>query len=147
MGKAMNLTLGGFIAVLVGVILISTLADDINASRNLFNEREELTLTAGAGQTTFTRLVDCTNASNKTNDITVNIDTLFNCSTAGVITTQPNISGQWNVSYNYGDALYVQDSTSRSLLPLVTLFFALAIMAAGIGAMYYGLKEAGIINL
>lgn len=144
MGKEMNQMIFGFIAVFVGSTVIAVIADDINAARNLFTTTEELALASGVGQTTYTRLVDCTNASNKTNDITDYIDTLFNCSTAGVITTQSNITGQWNVTYSWGDYLYVQDSTSRNILPMITILFAIGIMVAGVAWMYIGLKGMGI---
>lgn len=78
--------------------------------------------------------------------ITINDD--INFTKAGRITVSPfNFSGgPYNITYSYGGDNYIEDSTARVFINLIPLFFAIGVVLAGIGMVYAGFREAGLLG-
>jgi len=138
--EKMNILLIGFITILLAVILIGVIADSISSATTLSvitNEslsfRDTVTDTLAQDD-----ISSVTYFGNVSTDLTSSIDTLVNWTRAGVITidnvtivegnTTGSPDGAYNISYLYEDDEYVAHSSSRTLLPLVRLFFAIVVL-------------------
>ena len=78
---------------------------------------------------------------------TISINTDVNWTEAGVITVNTlnfSDSSLYNISYTYEGDGYVTNTTARVLLPLVTLFFAIAVMLIGVFVGKKGLEKMGL---
>jgi len=82
------------------------------------------------------------NVSTQSTGITVGTQVNVTKATGVLAVDSINFSnGNWNATYEYEGAEYVTNSTSRSLLPLVLIFFALAIVLIGYVIVVKGFKE------
>ena len=151
--KALGSIVWGFILILVGVILMGTLADSIVGNITLSEiDNETITIVGGHGVAANVDLVAMNwfgNATNYTGKSEVTLGSEVNFSRNGSIAVSGDIfkdNGIYNASYDYEGTAYVSDSTSRSLLPLVTLFFAIAVMLLGFFVAKRGFEGMGIIG-
>lgn len=143
----MGVLITGFILLLVGAILIQTIANSVYSARNLDTVSNDTTtlvnntcveITSGCigSITEITNATDSGAAVLSSSEYSV-------CRSGGGFTDRdgvlavldtPAYLGTANVTYtNSPDCTYVDSSTSRTLLNIVTIFFALALLALGVG--------------
>lgn len=144
---SIKLIIYGFMAIIVGLALIIPVADQVElvkvASRTITNESVTLTSNAGNLYAYTTRTYSATACRNQT--VTIPIGTYCNISTKGAVKTYSgNFSTVAYVDYTYEPNDYVDGATSRALVTLTVMFFALGIMAVGVGLCYKGFKDSGI---
>lgn len=126
----LKLIFGLFVALLLGIVLIQVIATSIAGTDDIHtSDNESMTITSSAGQVRFDELTTVTffgNGSNSTAQSDVVINTHVNWTEDGDITVGNDIfsDGVYNITYNYEGDLYVSNGTSRTLLGLVVLFFA-----------------------
>jgi len=131
-----------FVTLLIGMSLFGTLSDSVYDATNLHESvNETIAISLSTGQLAQDDVSAITNFNNITDDFTVNIGTAVNVTKAGLVTIDnttilTNFSTTYNVTYNFESDEYVAHSTSRVLVRLINIFFALAIMAAAVFAMY-----------
>lgn len=141
----LNMFIMAFVFILVGVVLLGSISNEIvrTTQANTVSD-EQITLVnqsttslANNQLDSFTSLVNATNAT----DIQV-LNTDYTVDTSGGSVTSLGPAGLFNATYIYRE---VGDNTSRTLVNLVILFFALGVLFAGIGFGIKALKEAGIM--
>lgn len=142
----LNILVMGFVAILVGIVFASVIADSEVANTQLSTNNESITITAGVGSLTFGDVHSISyfgNDSNNTNSAEINIGAEVNLTTvAGSISVARNLTdsvnnsifgnGNYDVVYTYEGAQYVADSASRVLISLIPLFFVLAVLFIGV---------------
>jgi len=150
----MKAILTAFIALVLFFAFTTEIADNENANTVLSNRvNQSVTITSGSGNLGNTDVKGVSffgNASNlsSTDYAAIQIGLHVNVSSNGTIQVAQNLNlsgvgdtntsrivfgnGNYNVSYTYGGSLYVNDSASRSLLSLTTLFWVLLGLAIGI---------------
>ena len=146
----LGILISGFIAVLVVVVLIQSIGNQVEASDVIDTVvNESITITNAAGQTAaidkVTGVSFFGNATNSTDSNQVTVGTDLNFTRVGVITVGTNITdtvkqtlfgdGNYNITYNVEGAFFVANSTERTLLALVMIFFAIGIIAIAIMIM------------
>jgi len=139
-----------FIAIIIGIVLLSTISDSVYDATNTQESVNE-TIVFSAGDINITNtaqddLVSVTNFHNVSDDLTADIDTGINWTKAGVITIDRatvGLNNSYNISYTFESDNYIAHSTSRILVKLVIIFFALALLATAIWAM----NKMGIMDL
>ena len=130
----------GFILILVGVILFVQLADNIFAAVTLTDiTNESLALTSGAGVAANADITSFSffgNGTNSTDGSEATIGVEVNVSRNGSVAASTVVfaDGTYNLSYLYEGTEYVVDSSSRTILPLTNIFFALAVFLGGFGS-------------
>ena len=142
MENQLNLLISAFIVIILGVVLIVPIADDVElvktATRSIVNESTGLTGTLNNDELlTFDA---CRNSSMNA----ILIDTNCNVTlTTGVVSANAaNFSDSLVfIDYTYTPDTYVRDSTARTLITLVILFFAIAILAVGLGFVMKSFKD------
>ena len=140
-GKLARIILA-FIAIVVGLALIGNLGNVIYAATTLSSVvNESIVITSGAGQTANDDLSSVSYFGNQSRDCSVNISTLVNWTRAGVITIGGYPDTTYNISYLYEEDEYVAHSTSRTLLPLLTLFFGMGIFLIGVIYLYKEIRD------
>lgn len=146
----LKVLIGGFLAILIGIVLLGVVADNVHTTSQINNAlNESLTmagpLTASTGSTTYSNITAVNYFANATDDLTANLDTLVNWTSSGTITVGGGLSNVsnsgYNISYEYEHPNYIANGTSRTLISLITLFFALGILALGIALVYASIKE------
>lgn len=117
-----------FILLIVGITFLRVIGDDVYEATTLSDVvNETITISSGTGATENSNLTALNSFINSTDDFTAHIDTWVNWTTTGVITI--NMSDlDYNISYTYEGEEYVKHSTSRPLIKLMTLFFALVVL-------------------
>ncbi len=133
-----------FIGVLVGLILFQAVAQETGRSLNtlVFNDSSDgSTTTLGANGTrldlTGQDLLSTPVVTNITSGIVVQagnytIDEVVSTSTgvktiSYLVLTPEYASQEVNITYTYGPDGYIDNAAARSIVPLITIFFALAI--------------------
>ena len=138
--NTLNVIVGGFIALILGLILIGVVADTISTLDDIVNVvNESITITSGVGTTSVTEDVTSLdffgNATNSTHNAGVNVGEEVNFTRQGVITVAGGTvfggSGPYNISYTHEGVNFVANKTARTLINLITIFFALAVLAIG----------------
>jgi len=173
---SLPMLLAAFVALIVGISLIGVIAAQGNAvtdltpvgsesvdfsstktiaGNNTINSSIDITLTnAPTGwKITGCPITGLTLANESGTLLTITTDYTFTAST-GVInfentdivnrTTSTNIS---TANYNYCGDDYLNQGWSRTIIDLIPGFFALALMAVGIGLFYGVMKKEGILGL
>lgn len=123
--KQLGIIIGGFIAILLGIILVDVIADNIEASRSLSNiDNETITIsstdntatnesilisTSGKGQTHNASVVGVTffgNATNSTHltDVVQGVEVNYTASGGIIVATDVFSNGTYNISYTYSTA-------------------------------------------
>ena len=146
MENQMNLLISAFIVIILGVVLIIPIGDDVEkvktASFTVINESTGLT-----GTLTNDELITFDACRNSTMDAIL-IDLHCNVTlTTGVISANTlNFSDSIVfVDYKYTPDTFVRSSTARTLITLVILFFAIAILTVGLGFVMKSFKDAGVL--
>ena len=148
--NTLNVIVGGFIALILGIILIGVVADSISTLDDIVNVlNESITMTSGVGTTSVTEDVTSLdffgNATINTGLNEITIGTEANLSSTGnlVVVQDLNITvgsndfnnsvgdGTYNISYTHEGVNFVANKTARTLINLITIFFALAVLAIG----------------
>lgn len=132
--------IGGFIIILIGVVLIGSIANSISELDDTIALTDNETLTWAGNNTAITLANDDivsnsevvynnTHALTRTTDYTMTSSTItfINASDPAVAYDTDAL----NITYTHEGDNYLADSTSRSLINLVILFFALAILSVG----------------
>lgn len=142
----LGILITGFIAVLLGVVLIQIIGTNVEGSDVIETSNESITITSAEGQTSetdkLTAIIFFGNSTNNTNSADITIGTDVNFTKKGVITVGTNITnnanmsvfsdGTYNITYTFEGALFVSNATARTLLKLVMIFFAIGVMAIAI---------------
>jgi len=142
----------GFMTIIIGVILLQTVADSSYAATNYFVYRDTITWANNTGTTltntpvTFYNVTNSSGALVPTTNYTVTTGNKSLFMIAGAVDTTNACRNGYTCYawYNYQQAQYVAEGTSRTLMQLNTLFFSLAVLAVGVGMSWYGLKQAGM---
>lgn len=136
----------GFVAIVVGVVLIEAIADDVAATRDSYTATNN-TVTLSSSRTATlggTENVVLTAVNNGTFDWTSAIGTGVNVTadTGEIVFNNSFVaSTPANVSYTYTNENYIDDSTTRNILPIIQIFFAVAIFAVGVFIVGKTLKD------
>ncbi len=106
-------------------------------------------LSDGTGNTANEDVVSVTDFGNSTistDDIGIAIGSEVNFTKAGVITfnTLNFTDGNVNITYDFEGTEYVTNATARVLLPIINIFFALAVFLIGVMVAWSGLKGMGL---
>ena len=137
-----------FIVIILGIVLLDTTADQVwVASSGEYTATDEaMTLNNVTAQSLTNDWVTAVSSikanTNGTHNTTLNIDeyttaNLNDDDPATVLLVNDSRNGNFSfVTYNYQDDNYVRDGSSRTLISLVVIFFALAILGIAIAAMY-----------
>lgn len=142
MNNQLGLLMGGFIVLIMGLTLIPAVADQVTSATEIKTTTNE-SITFGSGgpvvQLAQNQLVAFTSITNTT--VTVlsgnySVDLSAGKVTPTASTGLPN--GTYDATYTYRE---VGNSTSRTLISLVVLFFAISIMAFAVGMAVQGMKE------
>jgi hypothetical protein len=125
-----------FITLLIGIVLVRSLADSTYIATNTYTQaNESLAITSGVGQLSQDDVAGISWIGNQTHSATSVLGTSVNWTRAGVVTagTGYNSSDHYgfNVTYSYENDEYVSNSTARTLIGLLILLFVLAIIAVG----------------
>ena len=150
----LGLLIMGFVFLIVGVVLFGVIADAIygitTESQTVTNE--SMTLSSGAGATVQDDLVSApTEIYNGTSsdDIDVQSAGFGACNVTiatGAIKCNSSVgAGPLLVTYSYNLDDFINDTASRSLILLINLFFALAILAGAIWVGISGFRKMGMI--
>ena len=145
MGMELNSMVMAFIFLLVGVTFIGVIANEstsITQQNTVVNETVALvnqsTLTLANNQLdSFTSLVNSSNASQTyvlNTDYTVDLD--------GGKVTSLSPTGAALATYVYRD---VGNSTARTLINLILIFFAIGLLMTSAGFAMKGLRESGVL--
>jgi hypothetical protein len=134
-----------FMFLLVGVLLISVIADETTgATQAVSVNNETITLVNGTGVSlannqldSFTSLINATNAADA---LTVDVDFTVNLP-SGEVTSITGNAGGFNATYVYRE---IGNATARSLVNMILVFFAIGIFMASVGFAVKGLREAGV---
>ena len=137
-----------FIFLIVAVTLITPISQQTNQISAIHNEtNESITVVANDWVTLanddLTSVFEIRNATDQVAILSGNW-TGDNVDLAGgrVNVTQHN--GSYHIDYEFYPDTYVHNSTSRALVPLIIIFFALAIIA---GAIFWIRKDGGFGGL
>ena len=135
------LLLSVFIVIISSVVFLGSLADQVYLTRNGD--------TVTNATITITNAYDGDNALDNDNIISITSFTNVSDGTAyanytidlenGLLRTQDNASYKFNYTY-YPDT-YVQDGSSRTIMSLLPVFFALACIMVGVGFAYKSFKD------
>ncbi len=137
----LKLMLGGFIAILVGVVLLGPIADSIAAldvtvpllNNQSFAWPENNTRVAFDDNDVITSTVVA-----YANNTKMGLTTNYSVDGIGItILNRSAGTGEWdlfvyNVSYTHEGNEYVADKNSKTLLNITIIFFAIGIMAVGV---------------
>lgn len=141
----LGLLLGGFISIIMGVIFLGVIADTVTSTTTL----------DAVGNESFTAVtdsfVDLTNTPcpivseirNNTGSVMV-LDTDYFVRNDVCAINVTITAGTYFADYQFEGANYVNDRTSRVLISLIILFFAIAVMVIFIGPLMKMLKENGL---
>ena len=145
--------IGIFIIILVGVVLIDSIANSISEFDDTFTLPNNESITWGGNNTAITLAND---------DIVANTETVYNHTTKLTRTTDyimtsgsirfinasdPAVAYDTtalNITYAHEGDNFLSNTTSRTLINLVILFFALSILAVGYHLVIRSYKD---INL
>jgi len=138
----LGILLSAFITIIIGLVLIGSLADSIFLTTNTVSVSDPTTITeAGLNAGTLVNLDndDIINTSvtvdNGTTVINPGNYTVY--PSDGQIAVFNNTEATWvyglslNVNYTYKPDEYIANATSRTLVSLIIIFFALAVLAIG----------------
>ena len=149
MENQINLLISAFIVIILGVVLIGPIGDDVELVKTSSYDAANETVTLSAAHTASTGTL--------TNDKLISLSALRN-------ETSDNIIGHCNITLvtgglkcnatnsttAYADYIwesntpYIRGATTKTLITLVILFFAIAILAIGLGFAVKAFKDAGV---
>ena len=144
-----KLLIGGFMVILIGLVLIVPIGNQVAltevSSRTISNE--SVTLSSNQGYLKYDELTAAATACRNSTMNAILLGTHCNVSqTSGLVTVGSNFSTNLAyIDYTYEPDDYVSSATTRTLNRLVIMFFALGILSVGIGLVYKGLKDNNIL--
>lgn len=138
--EELNSFLKAFVVVMIALALIAALGTTIFQARTLGGETNESVTFSGQADVNDTLTQDdVTSVSyfgNSSTDLTSSVGVGFNWTRGGVINIDNiTISNEksYNISYAFEPDAYVADNQSRTLLPLLVIFFAVVILMVVVG--------------
>ena len=155
--NGLGLLFGVFLIVLIGVVLLSPVAEKVDEVTNTQDETNE-SITFGLINSSGTQIfqdgvlsMDPSSVStiiNYTNGSKTTITT--NCNVTNWNGTISCVGGTGNmkigIDYEWQGSDYINDSaSSRTIIKLIPLFFVLALLAAGIGYAWKVMKDNELI--
>lgn len=170
----MSMLISGFLALIIGVSLIGVIAAEGNEMTNkitISGEEIDYSLARGINGTINTtyeftidssnipdgwRITECPISSfdlyNSSSSLTLTTDYTFTATTGVILfKNTDNVNGSASnvttATYEYCDKDYLTQGWNRTIIDLVPGFFALALMAVGIGLFYKVMKKEGILDL
>ena len=133
MEDKVNGMIGLFLVLVIGVLFVQILGDQTASTTQYTSTRDTITWDKGTNATLTNPWTVFVNVTNSTGGLVTatNYTTFTNRSVVYMAdNTSACIDGNsCYVYYQYAGANYVADSTSRSLLNLITLFMAFAVLA------------------
>lgn len=142
-----NSALGGilivFIFLIVGAIFLGQVANMMFEGKTLYTvTNESITIASGTGTVANTDIQTVTSFTNLSNAYTIGTDTNFTEGSGTITTNAPD--GTFNISYVFYPDLYVKNDSSRSIMSIITVLFAIAVLLGGIGYVVKLIRESGI---
>ena len=144
----LSLLISAFIVIILGVVLIVPIGDDVELVKTASYSRENETVTlSSVGASTGTLEKDALLSFDALRNETSETLTSFCNVTLSTGALKCNATGS-TISYaDYvyeSDTPYVRGATTKTLITLVILFFAIAILAVGLGFVVKAFKDAGV---
>jgi len=142
----LNLLIFGFIAIVLGIILTSTLSNSTHEATDLLSTVNEShtfshVINVVNSTTTLSNVADIVSFDALRNETSEDISTFCNVTlSTGVLNCNHTGSETCYADYTWGRDGYVSNSTARSLIRLIILFFALAVALIGVG-IFNKIKE------
>lgn len=138
----LGLLIGTFMVLVVGFSLLTEIGNTNNEATTLGNLNESITIASATGNLDQDDVITMTYFGNSSNDSSDGLGTDINFTKAGVVTLGGTYAdGAYHAEYNFERDLYVVDSSSRSLINLNVLFFAIAIVLIAVGLGYKALSD------
>lgn len=135
MQKEIYLLVIGFIVILFGLIFIQSIGDSINPITTIYTETNESISATNATPASFTYDIAAFTELRYANHSVVDSGDYSVDLSADTITINSG-TATYYADYTYYPENYVQSGTSRTLVTLIMVFFAIAILFIG----YYYLK-------
>lgn len=139
--KTLGVLLVLFVGLLIGISLLTTTADEVTKTQQTKTATNETHLFSSPDNSTTLTHTDVISISYIANSTRPNAN--YTITSLSLGTLWMNTSGSQNVTYLYYPTEYVKDSTSRTLINLVILFFALGIVGIAIAGLY----QTGLFDL
>ena len=134
----LGMLLGAFILIVVGVVLVDSIADSVAELDDTITLDDNESLTWVANNTPIVLANDDIVSGsqivyNQSNQLTSGSDYTMSRSTITFLNTSDTVfaTDLLNITYTHEGVNYLNDSTSRTLINLVVLFFVLAILGVG----------------
>lgn len=129
----LGIFISAFIAIILGMVLIGVLADNIWANTNIATAgNETVALASDVGQLSNEDVITLSSFVNHSHVFVVDVD--INYTTAGVLDGAANFTdGNYYAVYTFYPTEYVSNGTARTLLSIIIIFFAIAIIALAVG--------------
>lgn len=150
MSKGLGIAISGFVLLVVALVLITSIADNISKMSALNTVTNDLFTASNTScvQVTTGCIDSLTSIENTTSTLGVANYSLCRSTSNldGIILKDPSVhnANVMNATYIYSaDCTYVADSTSRTLVGLIVLFFAIAILAIG----YWIIRNSEMFDL
>lgn len=170
--KSINMLIGAFLAIIVGISLVGVVATTGNRITSTINISAENISYASAREAS-TGAVDTTAFSianspttwritgcpitglilhNSSSSLTNIVDYTFTASTGAIVfNNTANVNGSASntttATYQYCDDEYLTQGWNRTIINLVPGFFALALMAVGVGLFYGVMRNEGVFGM
>lgn len=130
----MKTLLYGFVAIMIGIPLLIIIANDTYKNANALDVTNENVTVAGARATLANNNISTWTDfgaawSNNTQDVGTGGINVSSNGTVAVNTSFP--AGTYLVNYSYFDDLYVYSASSRTIVNLIVIFFAVGLLATG----------------
>ena len=136
-----GLFIGGFITIIVGILLAQQLGNSVQAGIVPPVVNESVTMAAGTGTLAQIPLLIATSIENTTNkSSTFGTHTNVTLATGAIVSSEYMV-GTYHVVYTYVGNQYMQDKTSRNFYPMYLLFFVVAIFAVAATLAYKQFPE------
>ena len=170
--KSINMLIGAFLALIIGVSLIGVVASTGNVITNTINISGE-NISYAAARETATGAVDTTAIvianypttwritgcpiiglvlHNSSSSLTNVVDYVFTASTGSIaFNNTDNVNGSASntttATYVYCNNEYLTQGWNRTIIDLVPGFFAIALMGISIGLFYGVMRQEGLFGL
>lgn len=132
--KQLGIAITAFVLILVGIALIDPIADSVYDARNTYSITNESF--AGVNATAVALTYDDFEAVSEVRNSSHAVMTVTTDYTVGAADGEITVrsgTGTYYADYVYYPDGYVSDSTSRILLNLLVIFFAIGVLAFGVG--------------
>jgi hypothetical protein len=132
-----------FIILIVGVALLISLADtttDVTEAKTVINESVTLVnaTAVGLANNQLDSITSVINATNASESLTSGVNFTADLSAGTITLISAGEAGVWNVTYIHRQ---VGNSTARTLITLVILFFVLGLLGMTLAALSPSFRE------